>query len=218
MKQRGFAASLAVACYVAAAPAAQATMYGNIAAGSYYGAFGPFGLSDSTAIGEEFTAPGNTGQSVSLQSWAFYLSSISPAGSTFNVDFVLASWNASAQTSGAPLYSAAGLVSGATGQALTWSNINQSLTPGSDYIAYLNVVDASSSGAAFNLQTAPANGGLADTLYYNTSTTSPWSGFFNTPLAFSASMTATTVPEPASTAGLGAGLVGLWLIRRRRHA
>jgi hypothetical protein len=201
-----------------AAPVAQATTYGNTNDSGY--AFS-FGYPNTTVYGEEFTAPGGV-----LQSWTFTTDGTHFLGNAGNLDFVIASWNGTEAVGPALYIGATQYDAGTPDEALTWSGINLSLIPGSDYIAYLSVAGVTDPTTGLNVFLSQESGGLGGGFYYLNNDgvdplTSPtaWTSYdTDTPDYMYYSATFAAVPEPITISLFGAGLAGVAAVRRRKKS
>ncbi|TWT34494.1 PEP-CTERM sorting domain-containing protein [Blastopirellula retiformator] len=181
------------------------------------GDIGPFGLSGSQTYGQVFTAP-ITG---TLDSFTIYL--VSGVGELHGA---VGEWNGPAtfDTGYGESYN---LYTSATddsivGGAYTFSP-NVSVVAGEQYVAYLSVYGDSPTGSTdVALGTSePGIGYFAWNHSGDPQNDSAWDYGANVGnLRFSASFSPITVPEPSSLTllGMGAGVLGLVVVRRRRRA
>jgi hypothetical protein len=192
--------------------AAQAQTFGNTNNG---GDITVVGAPDTTNYGEEFTAPGGT-----LQSWSF----ATDGGTPGNLGFVIAAWNGT-EAVGPALYQGTVMTNtGASGETYTWSGINLALAAGTQYIAYLTVAGVNDPTSNVPVQGSLDNGGLGGEFFYLNSdgadplaSPSQWYSYVIPDMTFSATF-GNAIPEPSTVALLGAGLLGMGVLRRKRAA
>lgn len=192
------------------------TTYSNFIGYSPY--WQPLGSPNTATYGETFTAPAS---GEGLESFGFYLTGPSTSGN-IRLGGYIATWTGSG--AGTLLYSSPVVDYANTGNAeLTFSTGGIALTPGEAYVAFLSVSEyyGESSGlaqASAGDTSIPGgtfvyfnNGGDFASLF-----TSPWDANNLKPdWAFTATFgEVSSIPEPASMALIGCGLLALGVLRR----
>ena len=202
-----------VAALTLLAAAAQATTFTSVPNG---GSIAPLAVPDTTTYGEVFTAPSSGGST--LDSFSFWLK-----GSLAQAYGGIGTWTSGGI--GTNLYTSGTF--GASYGNFTEVTVNTggvALTPGQQYVVYFsNANIAGDSGSdTFELGSGSAleSGGMAwDNNGGNSPVHASWNGCEGNcgiTLASTMAFSPSAVPEPASYAMFGLGLLGLAIARRRR--
>lgn len=211
MKYKKSLAALALAALGGFSGAANATLYSNSNdAGSIFS----FGYPDTTSYGQTF----NVGVASTVQDWTFYAT----GGSAGNLELVIANWDGS-KAVGPAVYTSSLFSYTGGAEALAFSGINAALSAGS-YIAYITTAGVGAPASSVALAGSNSNGGLGGSFrFLNSNNVDPltlnnsWNSWYIPNMQFAANIVegVSNVPEPATLALFGLGILGISAMRRK---